>query len=200
MKTSAPALVSLLLCLARCDAFTNPMASNGRVKSVHHSFTALPMSVNDNGTPIADLHRCSTFAVVVALGWSVFTSASLAATPTLPWSSNDTPDPSMISTNIMMAASDSNFADFSMPSYENALKSEVNSNLKGDNYLLGEASKNYASTTTTKSVSPTEDSKSKEDIKKAEGDKKAEKEAAKAAQKKAREAQMAAADAAANSQ
>lgn len=38
----------------------------------------------------------------------------------------------------------------SMPSYENALKSEVNSNLKGDNYLLGEASKNYASTTTTK--------------------------------------------------
>jgi hypothetical protein len=38
---------------------------------------------------------------------------------------------------------DSDIVDFSMPSYETAARAEVNSNLKGDNYLLGEASKNY---------------------------------------------------------
>jgi hypothetical protein len=40
---------------------------------------------------------------------------------------------------------DSDIADFSMPSYQEASRAEVNSNLKGDNYLLGEASKNYVS-------------------------------------------------------
>ena len=40
---------------------------------------------------------------------------------------------------------DSDIVDFSMPSYETATRAEVNSNLKGDKYLLGEASKNYES-------------------------------------------------------
>jgi hypothetical protein len=40
---------------------------------------------------------------------------------------------------------DSDIADFSMPSYQEASRAEVNSNMKGDNYLLGEASKDFMS-------------------------------------------------------
>jgi hypothetical protein len=46
---------------------------------------------------------------------------------------------------VISAIKDSDIADFSMPSYQEASRAEVNSNLKGDNYLLGEASRNYVS-------------------------------------------------------
>ena len=52
-------------------------------------------------------------------------------------------------TTVVVAADssvkDSDIADFSMPSYTEASRAEVNSNLKGDKYLLGEASRNYES-------------------------------------------------------
>lgn len=55
---------------------------------------------------------------------------------------------------------DSDIVDFSMPSYEAAARSEVNSNLKGDKYLLGEASKNYDSGSTSSSSSNVEEKSS----------------------------------------
>jgi len=41
------------------------------------------------------------------------------------------------------AVKDSDIVDFSMPSYQDAARAEVNSNLKGEKYLLGEASKDF---------------------------------------------------------
>lgn len=91
---------------------------------------------------------------------------------------------------------DSDIVDFSMPSYQEASRSAVNSNLKGDKYLLGEASKTYGQSSSSSSSSSVEEVKKTEPV--SVVDVKAEKEAAKAAMKAARAAQQAAAEAAAN--
>mmetsp|Transcript_17323 Transcript_17323/g.25433 ORF Transcript_17323/g.25433 Transcript_17323/m.25433 type:complete len:235 (+) Transcript_17323:158-862(+) len=88
---------------------------------------------------------------------------------------------------------DADIVDFSMPSYESAARAEVNSNLKGDKYLLGEASKNYesssSSSSSSSSTSPSSSSSSSPETAAASVvDEKADKAAAKAAQKAAQKA------------
>ena len=50
-------------------------------------------------------------------------------------------------TTVLSAAaasvSDSDIVDFSMPSYQDASRAAINSNLKGEKFLLGEASKSF---------------------------------------------------------
>jgi len=84
------------------------------------------------------------------------------------------------------AVKDADIVDFSMPSYQDASRAAVNSNLKGDKFLLGDSNFEKLSITATvveeKTMSPAEI--------------KAEKEAAKAAMKAARAQQQADAEAA----
>lgn len=83
------------------------------------------------------------------------------------------------------------FADFSLPSYEAVSRAEVNTNLKGNKFLIDEASSaSSASSDATAATTPAATAKSAEEIK-------AEKAAEKAAEKEARERQKAAVEAAA---
>lgn len=96
---------------------------------------------------------------------------------------------------VVLSASikDDDIVDFSMPSYEAASRAEVNSNLKGDKYLLGEASKNYGSSSSSSSSEETVVEEKAAPV----VDEKAEKAAAKAAAKAARAKQQAEIEAAA---
>mmetsp|Transcript_16905 Transcript_16905/g.48572 ORF Transcript_16905/g.48572 Transcript_16905/m.48572 type:complete len:193 (-) Transcript_16905:92-670(-) len=147
-----------------------------------------------DGQEVDHLQRkVAHIAATLALGWAVGAGSSHAA----PLSSNDWSSTTS-SSSFVVALSDNDFADFSLPSYGEATKAEVNTNLKGDKYLLGEASKSYSATS---SSSGDEDTavESPQAAQKAEpsaAELKAEKDAAKAAQKAARERQKAAAEAA----
>mmetsp|Transcript_16256 Transcript_16256/g.23908 ORF Transcript_16256/g.23908 Transcript_16256/m.23908 type:complete len:166 (-) Transcript_16256:223-720(-) len=112
------------------------------------------------------------------------TVASIAIAATLAWG---------VAGGAAFAADD--FVDFSLPSYEAVSRAELNSNLKGDNFLLGEESKASSSSSEVESVAapsvqPAVQIKSADQIK-------AEKAAQKAAEKEARERQKAAVEAAA---
>lgn len=88
--------------------------------------------------------KATSFVAAVALGWSVAASASFAATMPVGTAGidTDTYDASRFtSTSVMVSLSDKDYADFSMPSYQETANSAVNSNLKGDKFLLGEASR-----------------------------------------------------------
>mmetsp|Transcript_16952 Transcript_16952/g.38939 ORF Transcript_16952/g.38939 Transcript_16952/m.38939 type:complete len:219 (-) Transcript_16952:873-1529(-) len=102
---------------------------------------------------------------------------------------------SSLPTVVLSAASikDDDIVDFSMPSYEAASRAEVNSNLKGDKYLLGEASRNYGSSSSSSSSEETVVEEKAAPV----VDEKAEKAAAKAAAKAARAKQQAEIEAAA---
>ena len=86
--------------------------------------------------------------VVAALALAAM-SWGIATTPPAFAATTATDDSSFLtsSTSVVLSASsavkDSDIADFSMPSYEAASRAEVNSNLKGESYLLGEASKDF---------------------------------------------------------
>jgi len=82
------------------------------------------------------------------------------------------------------AVKDADIVDFSMPSYADASNAAVNSNLKGDKFLLGEASKNYQSSSSPTPIAVETKTVSDADIK-------AGKEAKKAAMKALRAQQQA---------
>jgi len=92
----------------------------------------------------------ATLFVGLALAQGIFQPRPAFAAENNPsWFARDAP--TMV---LSGAVKDSDIADFSMPSYQEASRAEVNSNLKGDKFLLGEASKNYGKESS--SSSPTE--------------------------------------------
>lgn len=171
------ALLSVLS-LSRCEGFAPPAARHAR------PVLALSATSNNGNDPKHALpslqHRAITVVAALALGWGAASGASFAV-------------------------SDSDFADFSLPSYRAATDAAVNSNLKGDKFLLGEASKTYgqSSSSSSSASSGGGDKKAKAEDpkvaeKKAAENAKAEKAARYAEQKAARERQKAAVEALTN--
>ncbi len=77
----------------------------------------------------------ATIAVAMALGWSVASSPSQAAPLNNDWTSTAS---MMRSSSFVVALSESDFADFSLPSYQDVTSAEINTNLKGGKMLFGE--------------------------------------------------------------
>lgn len=92
-------------------------------------------ATNADGRKLDFQHKAASFAATLALGWAVGASSSLAA----PTSSNDWTPASGVSSSFVVALSDSDFADFSLPSYQDVSAAEINQNLKGGKQLFGEA-------------------------------------------------------------
>eukprot|EP00542_Grammatophora_oceanica_P017327 CAMPEP_0194048470 /NCGR_PEP_ID=MMETSP0009_2-20130614/27374_1 /TAXON_ID=210454 /ORGANISM="Grammatophora oceanica, Strain CCMP 410" /LENGTH=205 /DNA_ID=CAMNT_0038694333 /DNA_START=65 /DNA_END=682 /DNA_ORIENTATION=+ len=158
----------------------------------HHDSDINPKEMRKVDNP---LHNIASIAATLALGWTLSISSSIAydcsPPPTTEVSS------SITSTSVQLAGggsySDSDFADFSLPSYRDVAAAEINTNLKGGTDLLGDEFKAASSSSTGAAVisdAPAKNEPTAADIK-------AEKAAAKAAQKAARERQQAAVEAAA---
>ena len=132
-------LALLLQSMLCCEGFS-PLSQNAKTKL---SRSALFATNEREQQKQVDLQqKAAQIAATLALGWAVGASASFAAPP----SNNDWSSATMASSNIVVALGDSDFADFSLPSYEETSKADVNTNLKGGKYLLGEASKSYSFT------------------------------------------------------
>jgi len=143
-------------------------------------------------------HSVASIAATVAvLGWSVCSGSSMAYSPVETSSSIDPSDMVGGGSSVVVALSESDFADFSLPSYQEVNAAEINTNLKGGKLLFGEeeASISKASVAGDTSSEPTDDTPKKKEPTAA--DLKAEKAAAKAAQQEARARQQAAVEAAA---
>ena len=83
-----------------------------------------------------ELHKGASAAVAVALGWV------MASTPSLAVPLDEMPTATVTSTSssstFVVALSDSDFADFSLPSYQDVAAAEINTNLKGGKMLFSE--------------------------------------------------------------
>ena len=87
--------------------------------------------------------KVAGIAATLALGWTVGVGSSIAAPTTIPlgsdWTSPSTPlSSSSSSSTLVVAMSESDYADFSLPSYKEVTTAEVNTNLKGGKQLFGE--------------------------------------------------------------
>lgn len=103
---------------------------------------SLSAAKNDNAVDFQTdtKKRAATFAATVALGWGVASAGAFAGT--LPAST-----PSVASSTVTISKE---YADFSMPSYAETTAATINTNLKGDKFLLGDASKPQESTAVVK--------------------------------------------------
>mmetsp|Transcript_28194 Transcript_28194/g.32412 ORF Transcript_28194/g.32412 Transcript_28194/m.32412 type:complete len:247 (-) Transcript_28194:174-914(-) len=140
--------------------------NNNNNNDNHNSWTKKKRTLHKNVVNMA-------FVATMSVG-ILFSSTTIMAPPAA-WAADNN-----------SAVKDADIVDFSMPSYQDASRAAVNSNLKGDKFLLGDSNFEKLSITATvveeKTLSPAE--------------MKAEKEAAKAAMKAARAQQQADAEAA----
>uniref|UniRef100_A0A7S4QWC8 Uncharacterized protein n=1 Tax=Ditylum brightwellii TaxID=49249 RepID=A0A7S4QWC8_9STRA len=155
---------------------------------VDHDF----LPEEEAGSKRNSIHESNPINVVLALGLAL-TLAHAPFQPSPAFAADQNVGGSGAYSTLVLSAIDSikdaDIVDFSMPSYESAARAEVNSNLKGDKYLLGEASKNYESSSSSSSSSSTSSSSSSPETAAASVvDEKADKAAAKAAQKAAQKA------------
>ena len=155
--------LALLLQLATVEGFTTSirvvpstavghslLSLNHHLGDVEHD-AALPKEddsvvVFDNVAVALDNDAWKTAMKVVAALTLAAMSWGVATTPPA-FAAEDNSSFLTSSTSVVLSAGasvkDGDIVDFSMPSYESATRAEVNSNLKGDKYLLGEASKTY---------------------------------------------------------
>mmetsp|Transcript_29478 Transcript_29478/g.59278 ORF Transcript_29478/g.59278 Transcript_29478/m.59278 type:complete len:204 (+) Transcript_29478:48-659(+) len=182
-----------------CNGFTHSATATSThraVDGVSHPPSALKGQQEDSINKVSANIAATT---TLALGlWAMSASPSLASplmNPTAPSSSS--------SSSFMVSAeySSSDFTDFSLPSYKDALTAELNSNLKGEKNLFGEEASSASTSTSSSDAAPSAPAAApaaaapqKKEPTAAEL--KAEKAAAKAAQRAAREAQQAAIEAA----
>mmetsp|Transcript_27839 Transcript_27839/g.31285 ORF Transcript_27839/g.31285 Transcript_27839/m.31285 type:complete len:240 (-) Transcript_27839:62-781(-) len=146
----------------------------------HHHDTSIGNNNNNNHNSWTKkkrtLHKnVVNMAFVATMSVGILFSSTTIMAPPAAWAADNN-----------SAVKDADIVDFSMPSYQDASRAAVNSNLKGDKFLLGDSNFEKLSITATvveeKTLSPAE--------------MKAEKEAAKAAMKAARAQQQADAEAA----
>mmetsp|Transcript_14160 Transcript_14160/g.21884 ORF Transcript_14160/g.21884 Transcript_14160/m.21884 type:complete len:203 (+) Transcript_14160:62-670(+) len=181
-----------------CNGFTHSatISAQRAVDGTSSPTSLKSVNVNQQEDSASKVSVNIAATTTLAIGlWAMSTSPSLAS-PLI----NPTASSSSSSSSFMVSAeySSSDFTDFSLPSYQDALTAELNSNLKGDKQLFkGEASSASSSTSssdTTPSAPAAAPAPQKKEPTAAEL--KAEKAAAKAAQRAAREAQQAAIEAA----
>jgi len=119
---------------------------------VDHDF----LPEEEAGSKRNSIHESNPINVVLALGLAL-TLAHAPFQPSPAFAADQNAGGSGAYSTLVLSAIDSikdaDIVDFSMPSYESAARAEVNSNLKGDKYLLGEASKNYESSSSSSSSS-----------------------------------------------
>mmetsp|Transcript_29479 Transcript_29479/g.59279 ORF Transcript_29479/g.59279 Transcript_29479/m.59279 type:complete len:208 (+) Transcript_29479:48-671(+) len=186
-----------------CNGFTHSATATSThraVDGVSHPPSALKsVNINQQEDSANKVSANIAATTTLALGlWAMSASPSLASplmNPTAPSSSS--------SSSFMVSAeySSSDFTDFSLPSYKDALTAELNSNLKGEKNLFGEEASSASTSTSSSDAAPSAPAAApaaaapqKKEPTAAEL--KAEKAAAKAAQRAAREAQQAAIEAA----
>jgi len=203
MRVLLITLVSLLSAI-NSDAFSinsSPTCRTFTQRSAHHSDSSAPDFASQNEDVLVNENtkkKANNFMAAVVLSWGLTASACFAANVNV-----DVSDTTGINTNslyadtsLMVALSDKDFADFSLPSYSSALQSETNSNMKGEKYLLGEESRTWDTTAVKGSSASAPAAKQSEPVEDVKLDKAAAKEAKMARQKAAKEAQQAAIDAA----
>jgi hypothetical protein len=80
--------------------------------------------------------RAAGIALALTLGWAVGSSPSLA----FPSLADPSPSNHMAKTSstFIVALSDSDFADFSLPSYQEVSAAEINTNLKGSKQIFSD--------------------------------------------------------------
>lgn len=143
MRVLLITLVSLLSAI-NSDAFS--INSSPTCRTSTHRSAYSDSSAPDFASQTEDVKKANNFMAAVALSWGVAASACFAANMDVSdTSSMVTTDSSSFhaDTSLMVALSDKDFADFSLPSYSAALQSETNSSLKGEKFLLGEESKSW---------------------------------------------------------
>ena len=118
LHTNVDNLDKMRVLVATLSVLLTLSECNGFVSESVSARSIAPLRAAPKDAEVAsplDLRKTLTsFAVATALGWGVASGAAFAS---------------------------DNYADFSLPSYEAVTKAEINQNLKGDNFLFGEASK-----------------------------------------------------------
>ena len=89
---------------------------------------------NDRIVDYNPIHTAAGVSATLALAWAIMG----AATPSNAYESSVSSSVTSSSVQLGKSYSESDFADFSLPSYQDVTAAEVNSNLKGDKDLLGE--------------------------------------------------------------
>ena len=143
MKLLAFSLSSLTLSSnCYCDGFTHSAkkttllthAAEGAYSeySAPTSLKSVNINHQEDSAKKMSVNIAATTSLALGL-WAMSTSPSLAS-PFI----NPTATSSSSSSSIVVSAeySSSDFTDFSLPSYQDALKAELNSNLKGDKQLF----------------------------------------------------------------
>jgi len=201
MRVLLITLVSLLSAI-NSDAFSinsSPTCRTSTHRSAYPDSSAPDFASQTEDVLVNTKKKANNFMAAVALSWGVAASACFAANMDVSdTSSMVTTDSSSFhaDTSLMVALSDKDFADFSLPSYSAALQSETNSSLKGEKFLLGEESKSWDTTTVKGSSASAPAAKESESAEEVKLDKAAAKEAKMARQKAAKEAQQVAIEAA----
>mmetsp|Transcript_23518 Transcript_23518/g.50966 ORF Transcript_23518/g.50966 Transcript_23518/m.50966 type:complete len:194 (-) Transcript_23518:117-698(-) len=127
-------VLSLMSLSFQCTDGFSTLAKTPSHTMSNPSRTALSATNDDRKVDFR--HKAANIAATLALGWAVGSSSSLAA----PLSSNDWTAASSCgsSSSFVVAFSDSDFTDFSLPSYKEVTDSAINANLKGGKQLFGE--------------------------------------------------------------
>lgn len=144
--------LSSLLCAIQSDGFSIKSSPTRKSFTHHrsaHSDSSPPYFALKKEDVLANTKKkANNFMAAVVLSWGVAASACLAANVNMDVSDTTSLIPTdshslYADTSLMVALSDKDFADFSLPSYSEAVQSETNSNLKGEKFLLGEESKSW---------------------------------------------------------
>lgn len=131
MKLLAFSLSSLTLSSnCYCDGFTHSAKKTTLTRAAEGaSLKSVDINQQEDSAKNMSVNIAATTSLALGL-WAMSTSPSLASPFINPTATS--------SSSIVVSAeySSSDFTDFSLPSYQDALKAELNSNLKGDKQLF----------------------------------------------------------------
>ena len=129
-----------------CNGFTHSatISAQRAVDGTSSPTSLKSVNVNQQEDSASKVSVNIAATTTLAIGlWAMSTSPSLASPLINPTASSSSSSSFMVSAEY----SSSDFTDFSLPSYQDALTAELNSNLKGDKQLFkGEASSAPSST------------------------------------------------------
>ena len=137
MKFLAFALSTLTLSSNHCNGFTHSATKTSITRAVDGAYSATSLkSINfneqDDSAKKMSVNIAATTTLALGL-WAAAASPSLASSFIDPTTASSSSSSSFV---VSAEYSSSDFTDFSMPSYQDALQAELNSNLKGDKQLF----------------------------------------------------------------
>ena len=154
MRSFAILTITLHSLYHHCNGFYSPITALPRHHGVpavetmkiaeSRSITPLGATNNDGGTAEEEAKsvnynplRIANVAAALALVSTIGASSGVAYEYSQP---SMTASSSMTSSSVQLGASysDSDFADFSLPSYQDVANAEINTNLKGGKELMGD--------------------------------------------------------------